>query len=119
MNGIANSHTIILIFFMCAVTYLPKLLPLFFLSGRRLPLWMEEWLGFIPIAILSAIITPLLIVNGDTGHVVFLNREVVVAIPTFVFALKTKSIGFTVLIGMALYWLLGRFPVLYVMKIYG
>jgi branched-subunit amino acid transport protein len=48
-----------------------------------------------------------------------LNREVVVAIPTFVFALKTKSIGFTVLIGMALYWLLGRFPVLYVMKIYG
>jgi len=111
MSIVADSDTIILILFMSAVTYLPRLLPLLFLSGRKLPLWMEEWLGFIPVTILSAIIAPLLIVNGNTGHVDFLNREVIVAIPTFVLALKTESLGFTVLIGMALYWLLGRFPV--------
>lgn len=111
MNMVADSHTIMLIFFMSAVTYFPRLLPLLFLSGKRLPLWMEEWLGFIPVAILSAIITPLLIVNGNTGRVDFLNREVIVAIPTFVIALKTESLGFAVLIGMALYWLLGMFPV--------
>jgi len=31
--------------------------------------------------------------------------ELWVAIPTFIFALKTKSLGGTVVIGMALFWL--------------
>ena len=39
------------------VTYIPRWLPLFFLSRRRLPPWLIDWLDFIPAAILSALIS--------------------------------------------------------------
>ena len=35
--------------------------------------------------------------------------ELMVAIPTFAFALKTKSLGGTVIVGMLLFWLAGKF----------
>jgi len=34
--------------------------------------------------------------------------ELFVAIPTFIFAVKTKSLGGTVIFGMALFWLAGK-----------
>lgn len=87
------------------VTYLPRWFPLVFLSRRNLPRWLIEWLDLIPAAILSALLLPELITNGTPRHIVFWQPELWVAIPTFIFALKTKSLGGTVVIGMALFWL--------------
>lgn len=91
------------------VTYIPRWLPLFYLSDKRLPLWLVEWLSFIPACILSSLIFPSIIVNPDTGSVGFFHPEFLVAIPTFLFALKTRSLGGTVIIGMALFWLAEKF----------
>lgn len=90
------------------VTYFPRLLPLLFLSRKELPLWLEAWLDFIPAAILSALIFPSLITAGNPRHLDLLKPEMIVAIPTFLFAIKTRSLGGTVLIGMALFWLSGK-----------
>jgi len=87
------------------VTYIPRLLPLFFLSRRKLPQWFVEWLELIPVAILSALIFPDLFVAGSPRHLDVVQLKSVVAIPTFLFALKTKSLGGTVLAGMILFWL--------------
>ena len=93
---------------MGAVTYLPRWLPLFFLSTRKLPLWLAVWLDFIPVAVLCALILPDLVVSPAPRHVDFFRRELIVAIPTFLVALKTKSMGGAVLAGMVLYWLVGK-----------
>ncbi|HHO47817.1 MAG TPA: AzlD domain-containing protein, partial [Desulfobacteraceae bacterium] len=37
----------------------------------------------------------------------FGRLELLVAVPTFLFAIKTRSLGGTVLAGMLLYWLAG------------
>jgi branched-subunit amino acid transport protein len=87
------------------VTYLPRWFPLMFLSRRNLPQWLVEWLDLIPAAILSALLLPELVTNGTPRHMALWQPELWVAIPTFVFALKTKSLGGTVVIGMALFWL--------------
>jgi branched-subunit amino acid transport protein len=87
------------------VTYLPRWFPLMFLSRRNLPLWLVEWLDLIPAAILSALLLPALVTNGAPRHLALWQPQLWVAIPTFVFALKTKSLGGTVVIGMALFWL--------------
>ena len=87
------------------VTYLPRWLPLFFLSRRRLPPWLIDWLGFIPAAILSALILPSLVTTGEPRYFLWIKPELWVAIPTLVFALVTKSLAGTVVTGMALYWL--------------
>ncbi len=93
---------------MGVVTYLPRLLPLFFLSQRQLPQWLVDWLELIPVAILAALLAPSLVVDADST-LDLLRREFWVAIPTFLFAVRTRSLGGTVIVGMGLFWVAGMF----------
>ena len=103
-----KSEYIILLLAMGLVTYLPRWAPLFFLSDRKLSDWLVEWLDMIPVAILSALLIPELVITGEPRHLDLLTPELLVAIPTFIFAFFTKSLGGTVIVGMALYWLIGQ-----------
>lgn len=89
------------------VTYLPRALPLLYLAHKRLPQWFVDWLGMIPVAILSALIAPILLADPATRSLELGKPELIVAVPTLLFALKTRSLGGTVLVGMLLYWLAG------------
>jgi branched-subunit amino acid transport protein len=90
------------------VTYLPRWFPLLLLSGMRLPAWLETWLDFVPAALLSALILPELVTAGSPRHLDLIRPEAWVAVPTLLFALKTRSLAGTVVAGMALYWLAGK-----------
>ena len=89
------------------VTYLPRALPLLYLAHRQLPQWLVDWLALIPVAVLSALLAPSLLVDNATRQLSFGRPELLVAIPTLIFAVKTRSLGGTVLLGMLLYWLTG------------
>lgn len=89
------------------VTYLPRALPLLYLSHKQLPQWLIDWLSLIPVAILSALLAPSLFADAAERSFSLGKPELLVAIPTLIFALKTRSLGGTVLIGMFLYWLAG------------
>lgn len=88
-------------------TYLPRALPLLYLAHKKMPQWLIDWLSLIPVAILSALIAPSLLTDAATRGFAFGKLELLVAIPTLLFSLKTRSLGGTVLIGMLLYWLGG------------
>ncbi len=96
---------LLLIAGMSLATYLPRLAPLLFLSRRQLPPWLTEWLDLIPAAILGALVAPAVFASSDPRRLELLRPEFLAAIPTFVFALKTRSLGGTVVFGMLLYWL--------------
>jgi branched-subunit amino acid transport protein len=102
-----GSGYILLLFGMAAVTYVPRWLPLWLLSGRSLPRWFLDWLSLIPVAVLSALLLPELIISGPPRQLDPLNPKFFVAIPTFLVAAKTKSLLWAVLTGMVLYWLAG------------
>ena len=91
---------------MSLVTFLPRFFPVYFLSGRTLPGWFIEWLDLIPAAVLSALLLPELVTTGTPRLFMPYKLDMIVAIPTLLFALKTKSLGGTVVTGMGLYWLL-------------
>jgi branched-subunit amino acid transport protein len=91
------------------VTYLPRWFPLFHLAHRRLPQWLIDWLSLIPVAILSALLAPILFVDAQPRCLHIGKLELLVAIPTLIFALKSRSMGATVLVGMLLYWVGGLF----------
>lgn len=94
-----------LILLMGLVSYLPRCLPLVFLARRRIPDWLKDWLDFIPAAIMASLLGPALFVQD--GVLSLGKAEFWVAIPTLLFALKTKSLGGTLVVGMALFWLTG------------
>jgi branched-subunit amino acid transport protein len=89
------------------VSYLPRALPLLYLAHRKMPQWLIDWLDLIPVAILAALLAPTLLGDPATRSFAFGKLELLVAIPTLLFALKTRSLGGTVLVGMLLYWLGG------------
>jgi branched-subunit amino acid transport protein len=85
------------------VTYIPRWLPLIWLSGRKLPPVFVQWLGFVPASILSALVLPSIFLDPSTGSVALNSPEFLVALPTFAFAWWTRSLGGTVIVGMILY----------------
>ncbi len=96
---------LLLILGMGLVTYVPRWFPLFFLSKRRLPQWFIEWLDLVPVAILSALVFPDLFISEAPHRLHLLQARSLVALPTFLFAWKTRSLGGTVIVGMLLFWL--------------
>ena len=60
--------------------------------------------GTIPAAILSALLAPALVLSGEPRTFSLLRPELWVAVPTLLFALKTRSLGGTVVLGMLLFW---------------
>ena len=98
----------LLVIGMGLVTYIPRWFPIFFLSRRQLPRWFSEWLDLIPVAILSALVFPELVTGGIPPQLDLFRPELIVALPTFLFALKTRSLGGTVVLGMLLFWLAGK-----------
>ena len=93
---------------MGAVTYLPRCVPLVALARRRLPDGVVEWLGLIAPAILAALVVPGLVVDPDAHSLDLARPELWVALPTLLFAWRTRSLGGTVAVGMGWFWLAGK-----------
>jgi branched-subunit amino acid transport protein len=103
-----DSRYLLLIACMGLVTFIPRWAPVFFLTRKPMPGWLVRWLELIPAAILSALLVPALILSGQPRTFDFARPDLFVAVPTFLFALKTRSLGGTVVFGMALYWMAGK-----------
>ena len=99
---------LLLVLGMGIVTYLPRWIPLIFLSRRPLPKWLRRWLDFIPAAVLAALVLPALVTTGEPKHLALFQPALLVSIPTAIFAWRTRSLAGTVVVGMVLFWTAGR-----------
>jgi branched-subunit amino acid transport protein len=83
------------------VTYLPRLLPAWFLRGRELPPFLVAWLRYVPVAVLSALLVPSLLLQEGDFALRWNNLYLWAAILAILVAWKTKNMFATVLAGMA------------------
>ena len=84
----------------CAlVTALPRVLPLVVLARLRLAGWLVEWLGYVPIAVLAALLALELHSLRWQGLLAIL--------PALAVGWLTRSLLATVAVGVAAFWLLG------------
>jgi branched-subunit amino acid transport protein len=81
-----------------AVTAVPRVLPLLVLSRLQLPQWLLDWLRYVPVAVLAALLSLEATAAGTAG---LLASAVALAV-----ASATRSLLGTVLTGVAVYWLL-------------
>lgn len=82
-----------------AVTALPRVLPLVALSRLALPRWLLEWLRYVPVAVLSALLAIELLSSGRAG--------VPAIAAAFAVAFLTRSLLGTAVAGVAVFWWLG------------
>jgi branched-subunit amino acid transport protein len=85
---------------MAAVTYVPRLVPLWALSGKKLPPAVTAWLRHVPPAVLAAMLLPLILMPDGALTLGFDNRFFWAALPTFFAAVLSKSLFIPVMIGM-------------------
>jgi branched-subunit amino acid transport protein len=99
-------NTLYLILGMGMVTFFPRFFPMAFFSRWAIPEKVKMGLEYIPVAILSAIVFPILFFNGE-GTFGVQPQFLLTAIPVFAFAWKAKSLWGSVILGMLIYWGLG------------
>lgn len=88
------------IFGCCLVTLLPRILPVMLLSKMKIPDGLSKWLKHVPVAVMTALLVNELMVENGTINLTVNFFELLVAVPTFIVAIKTKSPIFTVAVGV-------------------
>ena len=96
----AIEYLILVVFAMMLVTCLPRILPLVLLSSRSLPDWLTSWLGYVPVAVISALLAPALLIKDERLALYWQNPYLLAAIPTFLAAVRTRNLFISVVVGM-------------------
>jgi branched-subunit amino acid transport protein len=90
---------------MAAVTLATRALPLLIMRGEA-PGWLGRWLGFVPVAVFTALaLQPLLIAGGPEPRL-SVGLPLAAGIAGAVAAWRGGSVVVTIAVGMAAYWAL-------------
>lgn len=84
----------------CIVTVLPRVLPITILSKIRLNKNVEEFLTYIPLSILAALIAVELLTVDNKFSIQGNSLELLAAIPTVLVALRKNNLLLTVVVGI-------------------
>jgi branched-subunit amino acid transport protein len=75
--------------------------------ARGLPKWLIDALGFVPIAVLTAIIVPAVLIDSATDQIIVTqNARLYAAVIATIVALLTRNVIATISSGLATLWVL-------------
>lgn len=95
-----TSYVLMVIILSGVVTWLPRVLPFFITKHINFSKNTKEFLSYLPMCILLALLLQSLFSADSPGWTVFDVPKTIVAIPTITVAVLTKSLLWTVLIGV-------------------
>lgn len=84
------------------VTVIPRVAPLVLLSRIKLPAVVEKWLGYVPIAVLAALLAQSVAMPGGRLDLTLSNPALLAAVPVLAVAALTRSLIGTVATGVAI-----------------
>lgn len=83
------------------VNYIPRMLPVVFLSKIRIPEALSQWLDFVPATVLAALVAQEVLMPGGGLDLSLGNKSLLAAVPTMAAAILTRSLALTLLAGIA------------------
>ena len=92
---------------MTAVTYLCRALFTVSVSRVRISPWWENYLTFIPFAVLTALVTPYLLLPGPAMKLSLINPYSLAGVVTFIISYRTRNLILSVGGGIGVFFLLG------------
>lgn len=93
---------------MMLVTYIPRMLPLAILSRINISKGVLNWLSYVPVAVLSALLAPELLLKNGQLNINLSNTYLLASVPCFIAGIYSKSIFITVVTGMVMVVLLNK-----------
>ena len=106
LSGTALTWLWITIILGGAITYIIRLSFILIFSRVVIPGWLREALRFIPPAVLAAIISSEIIMYQGQIAINFGNARLMAGIVAVLVAWRTKNAILTIIIGMAVLWIL-------------
>ena len=79
------------------------------LAPKQIPGWLEEALSFVPVAVLTAIIVPAVIISPEGGLMLAGNSKIPAALVAVTAALVTRSVLTAIASGLGSLWVLEYF----------
>ena len=96
----------VLIILMMAVTFGVRY-PVLALVGRyNLPVSVKRALRFVPVAVLSALSAPMVLIQNSEWHISFTNAQLIASIVAIIIAWKTRHLLLTIVTGMMVFTVL-------------
>ena len=96
----SDTSIILMIFGVSAVSLLPRMLPVALLSRWEFPQLLQKWLSFVAPAVLGGLAALSILAPKGYIHISPSNLYLWACIPTFLVAIKTRSLFYTLLIGI-------------------
>lgn len=91
------------------ITFAYRFSFVFFAEHIKLPAELKRALRFVPIAALTAIIVPEVLLRNESIDLTLTNSRMLAAIVAVVIAWRTKNVLWTIVIGMGTLWLFQLF----------
>ncbi len=95
-----NKHIVLVIIGMFAVTFIPRILPTLLFSKYEMPKWLRRVIKYVPISVFSYLIMTDVLFVDQKMTIGFANTKFLPALATLIVAIKSKSIGITILVGV-------------------
>jgi branched-subunit amino acid transport protein len=107
---VENQSIVLIVVGSALLTFIPRVVPILMLAGKRIARPFERWLSYVPAALLGALLMAGLQAKpGDLTLWGLDMRDVIAAVPAGVVAVKTRSIMLTVVVGILAAFLTRRF----------
>ncbi|PRR83852.1 AzlD domain-containing protein [Clostridium vincentii] len=97
---LSNLNIYLLIIGIAIVTYIPRCLPILYLSKKDLPNWLKDWMKFIPSGVFAALILPSVLIQDGRLNLGFTNINLITSILVVIIAVKKKSLGLSIAVGV-------------------
>ncbi len=91
-----------------AVTLVPRILPLLLARRFSLPPWFETWLGYVPVAVIGALLVDQVLLTGPADGFLLDPQRLVAGVVALGVAVFTRSLGYSVIAGVVVFALAGQ-----------
>lgn len=98
---LSNLNIYLLILGVAIFTYIPRSLPIIYLSKKDLPQWLIDWMKFIPSGIFAALILPDILIQDGSLNIGLTNIKLISATLVIIVAMKKKSLGLSIAVGVS------------------
>lgn len=103
---INNLNVILLIIGEAIVTFIPRCIPILYLTSKEIPKQLKDWMKFIPAGVFAALIVPDILTNNQCLNINFSNTKLIAAIIVFIVASRKQSLALSIIVGVSSLFLL-------------